>query len=253
MRIDWWTLGLQTINVLVLIWLLRRFLFQPVKAMIEARRTAALRVLDEAEGARAKARDDLAGLEARRREFQAEGATILAAAHAAAAKERQAMLDQAREEAARLRAEARATLEREGDARRRALEAQAGELAVTMARRLLDLLPPAPVTAALLDGLAEDIGRLPEEARRTLAAAGPVTVTTAVPLPAEAQAAWQARVAGLLGAGIALEFRYDPSLIAGAELRGPHMLLRRHWRADLERLAQSLPPTTQACDVHQLA
>jgi F-type H+-transporting ATPase subunit b len=30
MRIDWWTLALQTANVLILIWLLGRFLFRPV-------------------------------------------------------------------------------------------------------------------------------------------------------------------------------------------------------------------------------
>ena len=38
MHIDWWTLALQTVNVLVLIWLLARFFFRPV--MDDRRQTA---------------------------------------------------------------------------------------------------------------------------------------------------------------------------------------------------------------------
>ncbi len=41
MRIDWWTLALQTVNVLILIWILSRFLFHPVVAIIDERRAAA--------------------------------------------------------------------------------------------------------------------------------------------------------------------------------------------------------------------
>ena len=41
MQIDWWTLGLQTVNALVLIWLLAHFLFRPVVDAITARQKAA--------------------------------------------------------------------------------------------------------------------------------------------------------------------------------------------------------------------
>jgi F-type H+-transporting ATPase subunit b len=253
MRIDWWTLGLQTINVLVLVWLLRRFLFQPLKAMIEARRAAAARLLDQAEGMRAKAQEELAALEARRGGFEVEERAILAAAHAAAASDRQALLDQAREEVARLQTEVRARLAQEGETQRRTLESQAGELAVMMARRLLDLLPPAMVTAALLDAVVNEVGQLPEGTRRSLASAGPVTVATATPMTAETQAAWRERLDALLGADVQIGFEHDPALLAGVEIRGPHTLLRRNWRADLERLARSLSLAPQAQDVRQLA
>ena len=37
MRIDWWTLALQAVNVLILVWLLGRFLFRPVMdAIVQA-------------------------------------------------------------------------------------------------------------------------------------------------------------------------------------------------------------------------
>jgi F-type H+-transporting ATPase subunit b len=41
MTIDWWTLAIQTVNVVILIWLLERFFWRPVAAMIEARQKEA--------------------------------------------------------------------------------------------------------------------------------------------------------------------------------------------------------------------
>ena len=68
MRIDWWTLALQTFNVLVLVLILGRFLFRPVAAIIEERRTAAVKLLADAEAAKheANAARDAANGEAAR-------------------------------------------------------------------------------------------------------------------------------------------------------------------------------------------
>ena len=63
MTIDWWTLGIQTANVVILIWLLGRFFWRPVAAMIEQRRATAQRILAEAEGKRSEASVALAEIE----------------------------------------------------------------------------------------------------------------------------------------------------------------------------------------------
>ena len=55
MHLDLWTMALQTVNVLVLVWLLQHFLFRPVAGIIAARRAAADRLLADAEAACAKA------------------------------------------------------------------------------------------------------------------------------------------------------------------------------------------------------
>ena len=61
MRIDWTTLALQTVNVLVLVWLLARFLFRPVSTIIAERRAAAEKLLADAAAQRAHARDRRSG------------------------------------------------------------------------------------------------------------------------------------------------------------------------------------------------
>ncbi len=55
MRIDWWTLGLQTLNALVLLWILARFFFRPVAGIMRQRQEAAASVLKQAEAAKASA------------------------------------------------------------------------------------------------------------------------------------------------------------------------------------------------------
>ena len=53
MQIDWWTLGLQAVNALVLIWLLAHFLFRPVVNAVAARQKAAGQLLTDAKAAKA--------------------------------------------------------------------------------------------------------------------------------------------------------------------------------------------------------
>ena len=52
MHLDPWTFALQTINVLILVWLLAHFLFRPVAAIIAARRAASDALMTDAEAAR---------------------------------------------------------------------------------------------------------------------------------------------------------------------------------------------------------
>ena len=57
MRIDWWTLALQTVNVLVLIWLLARFFFRPVMDIVVKRQEEAKKLLADAARTRQEATD----------------------------------------------------------------------------------------------------------------------------------------------------------------------------------------------------
>jgi F-type H+-transporting ATPase subunit b len=58
MQIDWWTLVLQVINFLVLVWLSWRFLYQPVKEVIQKRKQLAEHAFAEAEKRRAEAESE---------------------------------------------------------------------------------------------------------------------------------------------------------------------------------------------------
>lgn len=226
MRIDWWTLALQTVNFLVLVWLLQHFLYKPVSEVIARRRAATDAVLAEAEAAKVAAERLRQELARERAGIAAEREAALADAHTAAEADRAALLqragaevdltlDAARAEAARLRAEAE-----------RAVEQEAGALAVAIVRRLQAEQRPT------LDALCDALRAAPPPD-------GALVCAVAAPLSAEEETRWRTCLAGALGR-TDISFAVDPGLIEGAELRFPHAVLRRNRADDLARVAEEL-------------
>jgi len=239
MTIDWWTLGLQAVNVAILIWILARFFWRPVAAMIDARREAAGRILAEAEAKRAEAAATAAEAAKVRAGFVAEREAILAAARSTADEESAARRAQAEREAKEIAAAARAAMTAEKQAAERAFADQAGRLAVAIAARLTGRLDAAAVRAAFLDGLVAAIRDLSDE-KRADAASAALQIVSAAPLTPEEQATASARVREALGRVAEVAFTVDPGLIAGFELRGAHLVVANAWRADLDRMRMEL-------------
>jgi F-type H+-transporting ATPase subunit b len=237
MHLDPWTLALQTINVLVLVWLLAHFLFRPVAAIIAARRAASDALMTDAEAARTKATAEAAALARQRQELADDGDRIAVAARAAAEAERTTILRQANDAATRLRAETQQAIARDQQAMRESLEHDAADLAVTIATRLLERMPPQMLNRAFLEGLVEVLATDP--ARASLLTS-PIEIRSATPLDATLQADCRAMLARLLGAAPETSFRTDPTLVAGIELASPHAVIRNSWRDDLAKVAHTL-------------
>ena len=241
MQIDWWTLGLQAVNALVLIWLLAHFLFRPVVSAIAARQKAAGQLLADAQTAKAAAeneRDEAAAETTRLAEHRSEA---LKAAEAEAAAAKAVLLNEAQAEADKLRAAAKADIEAERRTEALAAEDRAGRLAVDIATKLLDRLPHEARVAAFIDGIATGLAKLPEGTRASVGADGTsvrLTVARAV-TPEEVEACRKA-IAGVLGHPGLVEVSVEPELIAGLELEAPHAVVRNSFRADLIRLKSGL-------------
>ncbi len=246
MRFDLWTFALQAANFLVLVWLLRHFLYRPVLGVITQRQAATAKLTADLE-AQAKAAEALRrGLEAERAAISGEKAATLAAARDAAAAERKTLMAQARTDADAVRAQARSSFERERADVASSLGRDAARLAVAIVRRLLKEPPAAAAQDAMLRFVCDDIERLPEEARQHVLEqiagedeAAP-TVVTAAPLDAETQRSFAERLGKALGAPARPEFRVDPELLAGVEVRFPFTILRRAWAEDLNRIEAEL-------------
>jgi len=241
MRIDLWTLALQTVNVLVLVWLLAHFLFRPVAAVIAARRAATDKLLADAEAQRKQAENAAANVAHQHEGLEAEGQRILAGARAAAAAEHATLLQHATDAAARLQADAQRAMARDRQTMREALEREATDLALTIAARLLQRVPPRELNRAFIETLAEALATDPA---RALLATAELELRSAVPLDAAAQADTRSVLARVLGAPPRITFRTDPTLLAGVELAGPSVQIRNSWRADLDRITHALHETT---------
>jgi len=241
MQIDWWTLGLQTINAVVLISLLAHFLFRPVVDAIAARQKAAAQLLADAKAAKAAAaseRDKAAAETARLGQHRSEA---LKAVESEAAAEKSALLATAQAEADKLRVAARAKIE--GERRAEAVTAQdrAGRLAIDIVSKLLDRLPRETRVSAFIDGIASGLARLPEGTRASVGADGTsIHLTIARAVTSQEVEACRKALAGVLGHPVAVEVSVDPALIAGIELEAPHAVVRNSFRADLVRLKSEL-------------
>ena len=237
MTIDWWTLSFQAINVLILIWLLGHFFWRPVAAMISERRDAVQKTLADAEAKRAKAAAALADIARTRAGFARERDAILKAAQETAEQAHAARLRDAAKEGAALEAAAKAAIARDRDAAEKAWAERATRLAVDIARRLAARLDGPAVASTFLDWLLKEIRDLPDAARQAVAASGAtLEASTATVLAPADQQHYGKLIGEAFGATLPVVFKVEPDLIAGLELRGPHLVVINSWRADLTQI-----------------
>ena len=245
MTLNWWTLALQSANFLVLVWLLYRLLYRPVREVIEKRRAQAAAAMDEAAHARAEADAARAHYEQQCAALAAENDAKRRDLHRDAEAERERIVGEARREAERLVAAARARIADERAAALEGLRGEAASLAAEMAAAILARSAPDRAGEAALEALAQRLtAAAPDERERLVQdlARGPsrLEVAVAAPLSPEQQARWRGRLTGLLGPIGDIAFALDPAVIGGAELRFPHAVLGLTWRDQLERARQAL-------------
>jgi F-type H+-transporting ATPase subunit b len=223
MLIDWFTVGAQALNFIILVWLMKRFLYKPILEAIDAREKRIAAALADADAKKAEAQRERDDFQHRTDEFERQRASLLDQATKDAEAERHRLLEEARQAADALGARRQEALL--GDARRlnQALVRRTQQEVIAIARMALADL----ATASLEERIAEVFGRrlrgldgpAKERIGRALAAGtGPVLVRSAFKLPAEQRAAIQSAVNETFAADIALQFETVPDLVGGIEL-----------------------------------
>jgi F-type H+-transporting ATPase subunit b len=241
MKIDWWTLGIQTVNVLVLIWLLKRFFWAPIAAMIEQRRTVTQQTLADAAAKHDQATAAVTEIEKTRAGFGKERDALMAAARQAADTAHAASLDKAAHEAAAMEVAARANIAQEKDAAEKVWHTASSQLAIDIARRLASRLDGKAVRAAFLESLVTSVCALPQQTRQAMAASdAAIAAVSATPLDAAEQVQARTAIETAFGCHPAITFTADPALIAGLELRAPHLAVKNSWQADLDQILAKL-------------
>ncbi|MGE4410847.1 MAG: ATPase [Sphingobium sp.] len=237
MTIDWWTLGLQTVNLLVLLWLLGRFLFRPLAAIVAERRAAAAKLLDEAQAERTAAQQAKAQIETERKAIADERAARLDAVAQEAESRRAAILKDAQAQVDRMREEAKASAQQAHKDEERRIGHRAQMLAGDIAARLLERLPEMPATDSFLPGFEQALAGLPASTRAALGEEGEQPVLlSAQPLDDAGKAACLAAIERATGHRLAPDFRTDPALIAGLRLETPHAVVANSFRTDIDRI-----------------
>ncbi len=135
--INWVLLIAQLVNVVLLVWLLKRFLYAPVLNMLNERTKRIQDSLSEADKVRAQMADAQRDNEAELVRARHEAAAIVSQAQERARAQEQEIIAQARQEADRIRADAREQALRERDQMIGDLKNQVATLVTQTATRVL--------------------------------------------------------------------------------------------------------------------
>ena len=113
MLIDWFTVGAQALNFLILVWLMKRFLYKPILHAIDEREQRIAAELADADAKKSEAQKERDEFQHKNAEFDQQRAALLSQATDEVNTERQRLLDAARQAADTLRAKRQDALQRE--------------------------------------------------------------------------------------------------------------------------------------------
>jgi len=152
------TVLIQTINFLILIFLLSRFLFKPLAAFLANRSAGIEKSLAEAKAAHEEAAEAQAAYRAQMREAQREIAAIREQGQREVEAERQRLLEASRDEAERLVAQAKAEIEAETKRAKASLREDVAGIALAAAERLLGRTMSGDDQKRLADQYVRELG-----------------------------------------------------------------------------------------------
>jgi F-type H+-transporting ATPase subunit b len=221
--LDWFTVGAQTLNFLILVWLMKRFLYKPILHAIDAREKRIAAELADADAKKAEAQQERDEFQHKNAEFDEQRAALLSQATEEVNTERQRLLDAARQAADTLRAKRQEALQREQQALNDEITRRAREEVFAIARKTLSDLAGASLEERMCDAFTHRLRELNGEAKGSLAKAlktlsEPVLVRSAFDLPSEQRASIQQTLNETFSAEIQIRFETAPDVISGIEL-----------------------------------
>ena len=242
MQIDWTTLALEVLNFLVLVWLLKRFFYRPVLAVIEARRAETAKTIADAEAVRRDAQALKAEYQAHLAEVDKERAAAKARLDAEIAAERAQRLAAVVAEIAAERRRRDGLEAREKREFALALETRAMAIAARFATRLLERLAGPELEARLADLALKELeaeGSSNIEALQ-LALKDPgvnIEVVSAYALDEARRAAFTVALVRLAGRTLEPKFAEDAALKAGVCIMAGSWVLMANLRDELNFFA----------------
>jgi F-type H+-transporting ATPase subunit b len=223
MLIDWFTVGAQALNFLILVWLLRRFFYKPILNAIDAREKKIAAELADAASKKAEAKKECDDFQHKNAEFDQQRAVLLSKATEEAKAERERLLDEARKAADALSAKRGETLRNDAQHLSQAISRRTQEEVFAITRKTLADLATASLEEQTADVFLRRLQSMDAKTKTSLdkalkTASDPALVRSAFDLPAEQKAAIQKALNETFSADIKLRFETAPDLISGIEL-----------------------------------
>lgn len=245
LQIDWLSLLFQIVNFLVLLAILNRLLFKPLRKKLNERGRVMGETLQRARDQEAEAARLTTEWEEREAAAKAQAEETLRAAQSQALREREGLLQETRKRLDELTDEMREDLARQRD------ETIAGhyddilDSIIALSGNVIQSVTTRRTHDDLVTNFAASIYQMPqadiEEYRRLLAGRIPTAfVVTPVALSEDQTKTLADTLSSLINRHMELQVNVDPSLIAGIQVRLGDKLMDNSLRQQLNRIRESV-------------
>jgi F-type H+-transporting ATPase subunit b len=223
MLIDWFTVAAQAVNFLVLVWLMKRFLYQPILQALDAREKRIAAELEDADAKKAEALTEREEFRRKNDAFDRQHAALLGKAADEAASERQRLLDAARKDADSMRSKLQDALLGEYQHLNEEIARRTRTEVLAIAQKALTDLAGTGLEARMVEVFVRQLRDLSRAEKERLAALPtspevPVLVRSAFDLAAPQRTLIEAAVREALSGGMQISFEVVPDLVCGIEL-----------------------------------
>jgi len=220
MLIDWFTVSAQIINFLILMWLLKRYLYKPILKAIAAREALISGQLADASIREAKAKEEQEDFQKKNEAFEQQKAELMDTAKKQAEEARQKLLQAAGAEADALRAKNQEALKNDEQNMNQDILRRTKREVFAIAAKALRDLADASLEERMVGAFLKQLHNLTDEDKQTLSsAAPPALITSALALPQAQRDILKAAMRESLGIHTdSLRFATAPELVSGIEL-----------------------------------
>ena len=243
MELDWSTFALEILNFMILLWILKRFLYKPVLDVIARRKAGIEQVLGDARRLKQDAQSLREQYERRVAEWQQERDKARSQLDEELAAERTRLQGQLRASLEQDRERAVALEQRRLDDLSRQTEETALTHAAGFASRLLSSVAGPDVERRIIDLAVQALLAIPEarqeEIRRALPADVVAKISTAFPMAqAQREAVGQA-LQRVVGRPVACDYSQNPALKAGMRISMDAWVLGANLEDELKSFVQA--------------
>lgn len=223
MLIDWFTVVAQFVNFLILVYLLKRFLYTPILNAIDERERRIASQLEDAARLQMDAREEQQRYRQMNEALDQKKETLLHEAQDNAAAEHKRLLEEARREYAGLRKNLKEKLEAEQSNLNHEFRRRTQEEVFDIARKVLADLAGTSLESQIMNVFLKKLNALKQDEIEQLRGGlkqidEPLTVSSAFELSPEQKAAAEDAVKKLLGSDTPVRFRVAPHEMSGIEL-----------------------------------
>jgi F-type H+-transporting ATPase subunit b len=223
MLIDWFTVAAQALNFLILVWLMKRFLYKPILNAIDAREKLIAKELADADAKKAEAQKEHEEFQKKNEVFDQQRAALLTKATDEAKAERQRLLDEARKAADVLSAKRQESLVHDAQNLNQAISRLTQKEVFAITRKVLSDLATTSLEERMGEVFDRRLRELNGNAKSVLGEAlkknsEPALIRSTFDLPAAQRAAIQNALNETFSAEIHIRFETAPDLVSGIEL-----------------------------------